>query len=73
MSGDAFRLTWTVAAFWLAAVSAPRVLAGDTWGYALAASLTALSVGLMCVAALVAVLLLAETVYTSYRRRVLPQ
>ena len=75
MSGDAFRLTVTLFFFWLGSVSAPRVLAGDSWGHAVAASLTGLAVGLVF-AGVVFVLLvlfhdLFKTIRARYQQRVL--
>ncbi len=69
MSGDAFRLTVTLFFFWLGSVSAPRVLAGDSWGHAIAASLTGLAFGLMFAAAAFSLAVLFHDLFKTIRAR----
>ena len=69
MSADSFRLLWSCIAFWLAGVSAPQVLAGASWGEALARNITAGLFGILATGFVVGAVYLTSEMFKALKRR----
>jgi len=71
MSADAARLFWSCVIAWIVGTSAPRVAAGDTWGMAVAQSITAGLVGVIFVGCLFGIVLALYSIYEWVKGRYL--